>query len=136
MSRAGLTKQHEKKLQDEVYQWLEKKYNTMTFNEYQKTAITTAVYPPQHRILYPALGLSGEAGEVANKVKKIVRDGTGSMPDDWKEQIGSEIGDVLWYCATLANDLGLSLSSIAEQNQKKLQSRKEKGTIHGSGDSR
>jgi len=136
MSRAGLTKQHEKKLQDEVYQWLEKKYNTMTFNEYQKTAITTAVYPPQHRILYPALGLSGEAGEVANKVKKIVRDGTGSMPDDWKEQIGSEIGDVLWYCATLANDLGLSLSSIAEQNQKKLQRRKEKGTIHGSGDSR
>jgi len=80
--------------------------------------------------------MAGEAGEVANKVKKIIRDGTENMPDDWKDQLASEIGDVLWYCAALANDLGMPLALIAAQNRDKLLERKQKGTISGSGDKR
>ena len=135
MSRTGLMPEHEQALQDEVNGWLERRY-AMDFNSYQRTAKTTAIYPATHKILYPALGLAGEAGEVANKVKKLVRDGTSSLPKEWKEQIGSEIGDVLWYCAVLADDLGISLGKIASQNEIKLQNRKKKGTISGSGDTR
>jgi len=135
MSRTGLMPHHEQALQDEVNGWLERKYS-MDFNSYQRIAKTTAIYPATHKILYPALGLAGEAGEVANKVKKLVRDGTSSLPKEWKEQIGSEIGDVLWYCAVLADDLGISLGKIASQNEIKLQNRKKKGTISGSGDTR
>ena len=135
MSRTGLLPEHEKALQDEVNGWLERKYS-MDFNSYQRMAKTTAIYPATHKILYPALGLAGEAGEVANKVKKLVRDGTSSLPKEWKEQIGSEIGDVLWYCAVLADDLGISLGKIASENETKLQGRKKRGMISGSGDSR
>ena len=106
------------------------------FNSYQRSASKTAIYPDEHRILYPALGLAGEAGEVANKVKKLVRDGPDNRPDDWREQIASEIGDVLWYCAALATDLNLTLGMIASQNETKLSRRKEQGTIGGSGDTR
>jgi len=135
MSKTGLLPQHEQELQDEVTQWLDRRYS-MDFNSYQRIAKTTAIYPATHKILYPALGLAGEAGEVANKVKKLVRDGTSSLPKEWKEQIGSEIGDVLWYCAVLADDLGISLGKIASENETKLQNRKKKGTISGSGDTR
>ena len=135
MSRTGLMPEHEQALQDEVNGWLERRY-AMDFNSYQRTAKTTAIYPATHKILYPALGLAGEAGEVANKVKKLVRDGTSSLPKEWKEQIGSEIGDVLWYCAVLADDLGISLGKIASENETKLQNRKNKGTLQGSGDTR
>ena len=134
MSRTGLMPEHEQALQDEVNGWLERKYS-MDFNSYQRIAKTTAIYPATHKILYPALGLAGEAGEVANKVKKLVRDGTSSLPKEWKEQIGSEIGDVLWYCAVLADDLGISLGKIASENETKLQGRKKRGMISGSGDS-
>lgn len=106
------------------------------FNAYQRSAARTAIYPEEHRILYPALGLAGEAGEVANKVKKLVRDGPDGRPDDWREQISSEIGDVLWYCAALATDLNLTLGMIAAQNEKKLSARKQAGTLGGSGDTR
>ena len=82
------------------------------------------------------MGLAGEAGEVANKVKKVFRDGTENMPKNWKENIASEIGDVMWYCATLANDLGFDLESIAKKNLEKLASRMSSGTIKGSGDKR
>ena len=135
MSRTGLMPEHEQALQDEVTQWLDRRY-TMDFNSYQRVAKTTAIYPATHKILYPALGLAGEAGEVANKVKKLVRDGTSSLPKEWKENIASEIGDVLWYCAVLADDLGISLGKIAADNETKLQRRKDKGTISGSGDTR
>ena len=135
MSRTGLLPEHEQALQDEVNGWLERKYS-MDFNSYQRIAKTTAIYPATHKILYPALGLAGEAGEVANKVKKLIRDGTSSLPKEWKEQIGSEIGDCLWYCAVLADDLGISLGRIAAQNEKKLAKRKREGMISGSGDSR
>jgi len=106
------------------------------FNSYQRSAVTTAIYPNQHKIIYPALGMAGEAGEVANKVKKLIRDGPDKRPDTWREDIASEIGDVLWYCAALADDLNLTLGMIAAQNLAKLQKRKDKGTLGGSGDTR
>jgi NTP pyrophosphatase (non-canonical NTP hydrolase) len=82
------------------------------------------------------LGLAGEAGEVANKVKKLIRDGPDKRPETWREDIASEIGDVLWYCAALATDLNLTLGMIAGQNEAKLSARKTAGTIGGSGDTR
>jgi NTP pyrophosphatase (non-canonical NTP hydrolase) len=135
MSRTGLLPEHEQALQEEVNQWLKRRY-PMDFNSYQRVAKTTAIYPATHKVIYPALGLAGEAGEVANKVKKLIRDGTSSLPKDWKEQIASEIGDCLWYCANLAEDLGISLGRIAAENETKLAKRKKKGTIGGSGDTR
>ena len=106
------------------------------FNAYQRSASRTAIYPPEHKILYPALGLAGEAGEVANKVKKLIRDGFENAPKDWREQIASGIGDVLWYCAALATDLNLTLGMIAGQNEQKLSARLQAGTLGGSGDKR
>jgi len=123
-------------LQREAEEWLERRYKGMKFEEYQEAASKTAIYPATHRVLYPALGMAGEAGEVANKVKKLVRDGLEKQPDDWRQQIASEIGDVLWYCAALAHDLNIPLSQIASQNVDKLMARKEAGTISGSGDKR
>mgnify|MGYP003651381193 CR=1 FL=1 len=123
------------RLQQEANQWIMEKH-AMDFNKYQETAVETAIYPSTHRILYPALGMAGEAGEVANKVKKIIRDGPENMPDDWKDQIAGEIGDVLWYCAALSNDIGIPLALIAAQNRDKLLARKQKGTLQGSGDTR
>jgi NTP pyrophosphatase (non-canonical NTP hydrolase) len=123
-------------IKQEVDQWLKEKYNMSDFNSYQRTATKTAIYPAEHKILYPALGLAGEAGEVANKVKKVMRDGVENQADDWKEQIASEIGDVLWYCAALATDLNVSLGMIASLNEKKLQDRYERGKLNGSGDNR
>jgi len=124
------------KLEQEVEQFLKEKYNMSDFNAYQRMAAKTAIYPDEHRIMYPALGLAGEAGEVANKVKKLIRDGPDGRPDDWREQISSEIGDVLWYCAALATDLNLTLGMIAAMNEKKLSARHKAGTIGGSGDTR
>ena len=123
-------------LQQQANEWLERKYKGMNFEEYQEAAKETAIYPSTHRVLYPALGMAGEAGEVANKVKKLVRDGLEKQPDDWRQQIASEIGDVLWYCAALAHDLNIPLAQIAAQNRDKLLARKEAGTIGGSGDKR
>jgi NTP pyrophosphatase (non-canonical NTP hydrolase) len=123
-------------LKEEANKFLQEKYNMSDFNSYQRNASSTAIYPEEHRILYPALGLAGEAGEVANKVKKLIRDGPDKRPDTWREDIASEIGDVLWYCAALATDLNLSLGMIAGQNEKKLGQRKQSGTLGGSGDTR
>ena len=103
----------------------------MNFKEYQKKAVSFAVYPAAYKVLYPTLGLCGEAGEVAEKVKKQVRDNTFS-----RHETAKELGDVLWYLANLANDLGYSLTEIAENNIEKLESRKERGVIQGSGDNR
>lgn len=108
----------------------------MTINEYQAAALTTAVYPEDKRIIYPALGMCGEAGEVADKVKKVIRDNNQSFDTARKIEIAKEIGDVMWYCATLANDLGFTLEAIAQMNIDKLQSRKERGMLGGSGDNR
>ena len=125
-----------KSIIDEAEEYMREKGSAFTFDAYQAEAKETAIYPHNMKILYPALGLTGEAGEVANKVKKIVRDGVDKMPSDWREQIAGELGDVLWYCAALASDLGLSLGKIATENANKLSSRKKRGTIGGSGDNR
>lgn len=108
----------------------------MDFTEYQEKAISTAVYNKKYAIVYPALGIAGEAGEVAEKVKKLLRDRDGVVGAEFLSLVTKEMGDVLWYLANLANDLGISLDMIAVQNIEKLQDRKERGTIHGSGDSR
>jgi NTP pyrophosphatase (non-canonical NTP hydrolase) len=106
------------------------------FNDYQAAAKGTAAYPDGAKIYYPALGLASEAGEVAGKVKKALRDDAGSFTEERKEAIRAEIGDVLWYCAALASDLGFNLGDIADENIAKLLSRKERGTIQGDGDNR
>ena len=103
---------------------------------YQKVAKTTAIYPREQAIIYPTLGLTGEAGEVANKVKKIIRDGTNKNDEGLVQDLSAEIGDCLWYIAVLADDIGIKLSDIASSNLIKLENRKKKGTIHGSGDER
>ena len=103
---------------------------------YQKVAKTTAIYPREQAIIYPTLGLTGEAGEVANKVKKIIRDGSNKNDDSLVSEIKSEIGDCLWYIAVLASDFNIKLSDIASSNLEKLANRKKNNTIHGSGDTR
>ena len=103
---------------------------------YQKVALTTAIYPREQAIIYPTLGLTGEAGEVANKVKKIIRDGSDSKDEKLVSEIKAEIGDCLWYIAVLANDFDIKLSDIASTNLEKLANRKANNTIHGSGDTR
>lgn len=109
-----------------------KRSQTMTFGQYQKLAKSTAIYPKKYRIYYPALGLSGEVGELNNKIKKRIRDRVELNSEDMK----SELGDVLWYASALASDLGLDLGDIAAHNVKKLLGRKRAGTIKGSGDNR
>ena len=103
----------------------------MTADFYEERASITAIYPKEKALEYLALGLTSEAGEVAGKVKKLIRDGKGD-----KKAIASEIGDVLWYCAILADDLGYSLQQVAEMNIYKLKNRKASGTIRGDGDNR
>ena len=103
---------------------------------YQKVALTTAIYPREQAIIYPTLGLTGEAGEVANKVKKIIRDGSDSKDEKLVSEIKAEIGDCLWYIAVLADDFNIKLSDIASANIEKLALRQKNNTIHGSGDDR
>lgn len=109
----------------------------MNFEEYQKKSRKTALYPNiGENFVYPVLGLTGEAGEVAEKIKKVIRDKNGVMDDESREMIKKELGDVLWYVAQLATELNLSLDEVAEKNIKKLYSRLERGVLHGSGDNR
>ena len=108
----------------------------MTLNEYQQHALETAIYPENRRIVYPTLGLTGEAGEVADKVRRVIRDGHEEFTDEKKREIVKEIGDVLWYCATLSHDLGYDLEQVAQTNVDKLRSRMERNRIAGSGANR
>lgn len=109
----------------------------MTFEEYQKESRKTAIYPNLgENFVYPTLGLLGEAGEVAEKIKKIIRDNAGKITKEKREEICKELGDVLWYVAQLSTELGLSLEEVAELNIEKLKSRAERGVLHGSGDNR
>lgn len=109
----------------------------MTFAEYQKKSRKTAIYPDVGRnFVYPTLGLAGEAGEVAEKVKKIFRDSNGVAGEAIKRELTKELGDVLWYLAQLATELGLSLEDIAADNVKKLSFRQDRGRLRGSGDNR
>lgn len=111
----------------------------MDFNEYQVATAKTAAYPQFEGIeapLYPALGLSGEAGEVSEIVKKSLRDSGGKLSVEDRTRLKKELGDVLWYLARLAADLGIALEDVASHNLDKLLDRKARGVIHGSGDNR
>lgn len=109
----------------------------MTLEEYQKKSRKTAKYPDaDSNFIYPTLGLAGEAGEVADKIKKVIRDDGGQILPEKKKELVGELGDVLWYVSQLATELGLSLDEIAEKNIEKLYSRMERGKLHGSGDNR
>lgn len=108
----------------------------MKLNEYQKKATETAIYGSGSKLVYPILGLVGEAGELANKYKKVLRDNGGILTPEVREAMKKELGDVLWYIAATANDLGTTLEEVAEENISKLKSRQTRGKIGGSGDNR
>lgn len=108
----------------------------MTFEEYQKLALTTARENKKDEFFHRVLGLVGEAGEIAEKVKKLVRDHDTDMEKLDKEDMAKELGDVLWYVATLADYLGLELEDIARDNLDKLASRQRRGVLKGKGDNR
>ncbi len=109
----------------------------MTFEEYQIEARKTAIYPDKdNNFIYPTLGLAGEAGEVAEKIKKVLRDNQGIVSEEKKTEITKELGDVLWYVANLSQELGISLEQVAEKNIEKLKSRQQRDELHGSGDNR
>tara|TARA_R110002124_G_scaffold46998_1_gene140432 strand:- start:145 stop:537 length:393 start_codon:yes stop_codon:yes gene_type:complete len=109
----------------------------MTPDLYEKLAGETAIFPKEKALEYLALGLTSEAGEVAGKVKKLIRDGEDVEGFEVKKiAIASEIGDVLWYCAMMAREVGVPLNTIMQENLDKLHSRKERGKLQGSGDNR
>jgi NTP pyrophosphatase (non-canonical NTP hydrolase) len=109
----------------------------MDVNHYQTAALETAIYPNQgNNYIYPTLGLVGEAGEVAEKVKKLIRDGDGVLTDSDREKIALEVSDICWYIAVLAYELDYSLEEVMQMNLDKLASRKARGVISGSGDNR
>jgi NTP pyrophosphatase (non-canonical NTP hydrolase) len=119
------------------------RYNQeMTFDEYQKLAITTDVFggKPQpidsHAFLSKLLGLVGEAGETAEKFKKIFRDKGGVLGQEDKKEIMKELGDVLWYVSVLCTYLDASLEDVADGNLDKVLGRKARGVSKGSGDNR
>jgi len=103
----------------------------VNLNHYQKKTRETAVYPENQALTYVALGLNGEAGEVAEKVKKQIRDDADNTGD-----LLDELGDVLWYLARVADELDADLSDVAEANLDKLFDRDRRGVLHGEGDSR
>lgn len=109
----------------------------MTFEEYQKLSRTTAIYPNKdNNFIYPTLGLAGEAGEVAEKIKKVLRDKDGLIDESARTELAKELGDILWYVSNLAAELKLPLEGIASGNIEKIFSRKDRGVITGSGDDR
>jgi len=133
----------------------------MTFKTYQEEAKKTAIFPdliirPEedeyqdardynypsssntHSLswIYPSMGLAGETGEVLEKLKKVIRDDEGCISEEKRKQVEKELGDVLWYLASLATELGLALETIASTNLKKLAKRQEEAKISGSGDER
>ena len=125
-------------LEIEAKQWMkEKQLSSITAAEYQSRACETAIFPKKQAMEYLTLGLTGESGEIANKVKKFIRDG--AAKDEYlakRIEIGYEIGDVLWYCAVLAEELEMNLGHIMEKNLEKLADRHKRGKISGSGDNR
>ena len=110
---------------------------TLTFSEYQQRTGDTARYPDVgQNPIYPTLGLAGEAGEVAEKVKKVLRDKGGEFDAETVAALKKELGDVLWYVARLAAELDLDMGDVAAANLAKLSSRQDRGVLHGSGDER
>ena len=108
----------------------------MELADYQRLSRRTAEYPREAWLAYPALGLAGEAGEGAEHAKKAIRDDAGSITEERRAAMAKELGDVLWYVAQLASELGLELEDIAQGNLDKLLSRQRRGVLSGSGDER
>lgn len=109
----------------------------LTFEDYQREAWKTAIYPNAGTdLVYPTLGLSGESGEFAEKVKKLIRDKGSKVDDEFRMEIMKELGDVLWYVSALAKTLNLKLGEVARINLMKLQNRQRRGKLGGSGDNR
>jgi NTP pyrophosphatase (non-canonical NTP hydrolase) len=108
----------------------------MELSEYQRLSRRTAEYPRAAWLTYPALGLTGEAGEVAEHAKKALRDDGGEISEERRSEMAKELGDVLWYVSQLASELGLELEGIAQANLDKLLSRQRRGVLSGSGDDR
>lgn len=124
---------------------------SLSFEEYQKRAALTAIYPfvgvdpnsvgecgncENSNYIYPALGLCGEAGEVAEKIKKIIRDKSGFVDETDRAAVAKELGDVIWYIAALCKEFKLDMSAVAQTNLDKLAARASNGTLGGSGDAR
>jgi NTP pyrophosphatase (non-canonical NTP hydrolase) len=112
----------------------------MKFDEYQQKAEKFDFFEPEDLkavgFVEKVLGLTGEAGEVADKIKKILRDKNGELTEEYKKGVAKELGDTLWYLATIARYLEIPLSEVAKMNIEKLEGRLERGTIHGAGDER
>ena len=109
----------------------------MDFKEYQKKSRKTAIYPNAGKnFVYPVLGLTGESGEVADKIKKVIRDKSGIINRETKEELKKELGDVLWYLSQLASELKIPLSDVAEKNIEKIYDRMTRGKLGGNGDNR
>jgi len=109
----------------------------MNIKDYEKKALSTAIYPNiGNNIIYPVLGLSEEAGEVAGKIKKIIRDHDGVITGEHINALCKELGDVLWYLAAISYEMGISLDDVAKTNLDKLHSRKKRNRLKGSGDNR
>lgn len=108
----------------------------LSLNDYQRKALETAIFPTDEKIGYLVIALCGEAGEVADKVKKVFRDKDGIFSEADNKAVALELGDLLWYAANLAHVIGYNLSDIAQLNIDKINSRMERGTLHGEGDNR
>jgi NTP pyrophosphatase (non-canonical NTP hydrolase) len=108
----------------------------MKANEYQEWSEKTAIYPKDEGLVYVALGLAGEAGEVANIVKKMIRDDNGFLLQEKHDKLVAEMGDVMWYMARMCAELGTTLEDVMQQNHDKLEDRLARNVIQGSGDNR
>nr|DAU46638.1 MAG TPA: NTP-PPase-like protein [Caudoviricetes sp.] len=109
----------------------------MNFNEYQKLALTTAInHDSPNEIYHLALGLAGETGEVMEKLKKVVRDNNAVITPEKAIELQKELGDILWYMAVFADYLGIEFDDVARMNVEKLQDRKKRNVLSGSGDNR
>ncbi len=109
----------------------------MMFSDYQQQSRKTAIYPDLgNNIVYPTLGLVGEAGEIAEKIKKMLRDDAGELTEERKELLKKELGDVLWYIAQLCTEMGFDMDDVATHNLDKLFSRMDRGKLKGDGDTR
>ena len=128
------------RIEEEARKYMQDKLfinEVITPDLYENLAGQTAIFPKDKALEYLALGMTSEAGEVAGKVKKLIRDGEDVEGFEMKKlAIASEIGDVLWYCAMMAKEVGVPLGDIMQDNLNKLHGRKERGTLQGSGDNR
>lgn len=108
----------------------------MEFKDYEKQSKKTAIYPKDKKYTYLFLGLASEAGEVASKFKKVIRDKDGKIDEKAKRDIEKELGDVLWYVSQLSRELDITLERVAKTNLEKLMSREEREKLSGDGDDR